>query len=156
MDLAERHARDMKPKTDAQKLVYLENLHPVLESRTKEAMWLGDRELALQRALGVVDLDPYDAKAWVELGQVRMARKEWERAAEAYVVAGMLGPPASAIGRYMAGVCYRKCGKDALAAFFFKETLEVDPLGISPHDQIRELPQAAVLKALKQWSLRAF
>lgn len=156
MDLAERHARGMKPVTEAQKLVYLENLHPVLESRTKEALWLGDRELALERALGVVDLDPYDSKAWVELGEVRMARKEWAPAAEAYVVAGMLGPPASAIGRYMAGACYRKCGKDVLAAFFFKETLEVDPLGISPHDQIRELPQAAVLNALKQWSLRAF
>lgn len=156
MDLAERHARRMKPATSAQELLYLENLHPVMESRTKEALWLGDRDLALKRALEVVKLDPYDSKAWVELGQVRMRRREWARAAEAYVVAGMLGPPASAIGRHMAGVCFRKCGQDLLAAFFFKETLEVDPLGISPHDEIRTLPDAAVFKALKEWSLRAF
>ncbi len=156
MDLAERHAIGMKPTTPAQELVYLENLHPVLESRTKEALWLRDRELALKRALSVVDLDPYDSKAWVELGEVRIARKEWARAAEAYVVAGMLGPPASAIGRHMAGICFRKCGQDLLAAFFFKEALEVDPLGISQHDEIRELPEAPVLKALKEWSLRAF
>lgn len=152
MDLAERHALAMKPTTDAQQLLYLENLHPVMESRTKEALWLGDHDLALARALKVVDLDPCDAKAWVELGEVRMVRKEWSRAAEAYVVAGMLGPPAAAIGRHMAGVCFRELGQDLLAAFFFKDALEVDPLGISPHDEIRALPDAAVLKALKAWS----
>jgi tetratricopeptide (TPR) repeat protein len=152
MDLAERHALALKPATDAQRLLYLENLHPLMESRTKEAVWLGDQDLALARAIKVVDLDPCDSKAWVELGEVRMARKEWSRAAEAYVVAGMLGPPASAVGRHMAGVCFRELGQDLLAAFFFKDALEVDPLGISPHDEIRALPDAAVLKALKAWS----
>ena len=152
MDLAERHARAMKPQTNAQELLYLENLHPVLESRTKEALWLGDHEMALARALEVTHLDPYDSKAWVELGQVRRTRKEWALAAEAYVIAGMLGPPASAIGRHMAGLCFRKLGQDLLAAFFFKEALEVDPLGFSPRDEIRQLPDVAVLKALKEWS----
>jgi tetratricopeptide (TPR) repeat protein len=152
MDLAERHARAMKPATSAQELLYLENLHPVMESRTKEALWLGDRDLALARALEVVELDPYDSKAWVELGQVRMKRKEWAHAAQAYVAAGTLGPPASAIGRHMAGVCFRECGQDLLAAFFFKDALEVDPLGISPRDEIHRLPDTAVLGALKEWS----
>ncbi len=155
MDMAEQHARALKPATRAEELRYLENLHPVLESRTKEAIWLGDSTLALARARQVVDLDPYDSKAWVELGEVYMKREEWEPAAEAYVVAAMLGPPASAVGRYMAGVCYREIGKDFLAAFLFKETLEVDPLGISPRDQIRMLPDVAVLKALKEWNRRA-
>lgn len=156
MNLAERHARKMKPANSAEELLYLENLHPVLESRAKEALWLGERELALKRALQVVKLDAYDSKTWVELGQVRMARREWALAAEAYVFAAMLGPPASAIGRHMAGICLRKCGQDALAAFFFKDALEVDPLGISPHNEIGRLPNEAVLKSLKEWSLRAF
>ena len=154
MDLAELHALAMKPTTEAQEILYLENLHPLMESRTKEALWLGDRELALSRALKVVELDPYDSKAWVEVGELRMLREEWERAAEAYVVAGMLGPPASAVGRHMAGVCFRKLGQHLLAAFFFKETLEVDPLGISPRNEIRALPDAAVLRALKEWNRR--
>ena len=156
MGLAERTARRMRPKTKAQELMYLENLHPVLESRTKEALWLGDRALALSRARKVVKLDPYDSKAWVELGEVRMKRKEWSEAAQAYVVAAMLGPPASAIGRHMAGVCFRRTGQDLLASFFFKDALEVDPLGISPHIEIDALPKSAVLQALKLWSLRAF
>ncbi len=83
-----------------------------------------------------------------------MRRKEWERAAETYVIAGMLGPPASAVGRYMAGVCFRESGKNLLAAYLFKETLEVDPLAISPRDQIRRLPDVAVLNALKEWNRR--
>lgn len=152
MDLAERHARALRPASGAQHLMHLENLHPVLESRTKEALWLGDLELALARALEVTRLDPYDSKAWVELAQVRRARKEWALAAEAYVIAAMLGPPASAIGRHMAGVCFRELGQPALAAFFFKEALEADPLGISPRDGIGRLPDLAVLHALKEWS----
>jgi tetratricopeptide (TPR) repeat protein len=156
MRLAERHARKLKPATKTQELLYLENLHPVMESRTKEALWLGKRDLALERARSVVKLDPYDSKAWVELGQVRMLRKEWAHAAEAYVVAAMLGPPASAIGRHMAGVCFRRCGQDMLAAFFFKDALEVDPHGVSPHLEIGALPDTAALKALKEWSLSTF
>jgi tetratricopeptide (TPR) repeat protein len=152
MDLAERHARALRPATPAQDLMYLENLHPVMESRAKEALWLGDLELALARALEVTRLDPYDSKAWVELGQVHRARKEWALAAEAYVLASMLGPPASAIGRHMAALCFAELGQPALAAFLFKETLEVDPLGISPRDGIGKLPDLAVLHALKEWS----
>lgn len=154
MDLAERHALGMSPRNDAERLLYLENLHPLMESRAKEALWLGDLDLALERAQRVVEIDPYDSKAWVELGEIRMLRKEWAAAAQAYVVAGMLGPPASAIGRHMAGVCYRELGEDLLAAFLFKETLELDPLGISPRLEIRELADTAVLAALKEWNRR--
>jgi tetratricopeptide (TPR) repeat protein len=153
MDLAERHALAMQPTTPAQELLYLENLHPLMESRTKEALWLGDRELALSRSRKVVELDPYDAKAWVELGEVHTRCNDWAAAAEAYVVAGTLGPPASAIGRHMAGVCFRELGQDLLAAFFFKEALEVDSLGISPRLNIETLPDGAVTRALKEWSV---
>jgi len=43
MDLAESHARNIKPGTSAQLLLYRENIHAVMESRTKEALWLGDK-----------------------------------------------------------------------------------------------------------------
>ena len=156
LDLAERHALAMVPGNEAQDLVYLENLHPVLESRTKEALWLGDFNLALSRAQRVIDLDPYDSKAWLELGQVRLRRQEYVPAAEAYALASTLGPPATAIGRHMAGLCFRNLGQPLLAAFFFKAALEVDPLGTSPHDEIRILPHLPVLTALKEWSLESF
>jgi len=156
MDCSEHHADAMRPANDAEELIYLENLHPVLESRTKEALWLGDLNLALARALRVIELDPYDSKAWCELGQVRLKRKECSAAAEAYAAAALLGPPASAIGRYMAGLCFRDLGQPVLAAFFQKAASEVDPLAISPHEEIQSLPDNPVLMALKEWSLRSF
>lgn len=156
MDLAEQHARALQPGFEAEQLLFLENLHPVMESRAKEALWLGDTALALTRAQAVVDLDPYDPKSWVELGQLRMKREEWTLAAEAYATAGLLGPPAAAMGRHMAGICLREAGQPALAAFFFKEALEADPLGISPREALQHLPAAPLADALGQWALDTF
>jgi tetratricopeptide (TPR) repeat protein len=152
MDLAERHARAMQPATAAQRILYRENLHALFESRTKEALWLGDRKQALARSLEVTEVDPYDSKAWVELGEVRHLRKELQEAAQAYIVAATLGPPADAVGRHMAGLCYRELGQDLLAALLFKDALELDPLGISPRQEISELPPTVVLKALMDWA----
>jgi tetratricopeptide (TPR) repeat protein len=154
MDLAESHARNIKPGTPAQHLLYRENLHAVMESRTKEALWLGDKDQALSMSLKVIEVDPCDSKAWAELGEIHYLRQEWREASEAYSTAAMLGPPASAIGRYMAGLCFRKLGQDMLAAFFLKDTLECDPLGISPRHRINELPEFAILDALKNWNNR--
>jgi tetratricopeptide (TPR) repeat protein len=156
MDLAERHALAMRPADKAQDLLYLENLHPVLESRTKEAIWLGDLDLALARALRVVELDPYDSKSWLELGQVRRKRKELGAAAEAYAFAAVLGPPASAIARHMAGVCFGELDQPLLAAFFLNSALDIDPLAMSAHEQIQALPDLPAIATLKEWSLRSF
>jgi tetratricopeptide (TPR) repeat protein len=156
MDLAEQHARAMVPADEAQQLLYLENLHPVLESRAKEALWLGDLDLALDRALRVVDVDAYDSRVWLELGQIRLRRHEPALAAEAYAVAAALGPPASAIARHMVGLCFRDLAQPHLAAFFFKAALDVDPRAISPHEEIQALPDVPALTALKEWSLETF
>ncbi|WKA27384.1 tetratricopeptide repeat protein [Bradyrhizobium roseum] len=152
MDDAERRARELAPSTAGEEILYRENLHAVLESRTKEALWLNDLALAASRAAELTRVDPYDSKAWAELGQVHYLRENWQKAAEAYVVAAMLGPPASAVGRYMAGVCFRKLGLDFLAAVLFKETLEMDPGGISSRQEIFDLPDVDVFDTLKQWA----
>ncbi|ANW03965.1 hypothetical protein [Bradyrhizobium icense] len=152
MDMAERRARDLAPTTAADEILYRENLHAVLESRTKEALWLNDLDLAALRAVELTRVDPFDSKAWVELGQVHYLQENWQRAAEEYIVAAMLGPPASSVGRYMAGVCLRKLGLDFLAAFLFKETQEIDPIGISSRQEIFDLPEIEVLDTLKQWA----
>jgi tetratricopeptide (TPR) repeat protein len=152
MDLAEFHARKMKPATTAQTVLYRENMHALLESRTKEALWLGDQDLALSRALALVEIDSFDSKAWAEVGEVRYLREEWRAASEAYAVAAMLGPPGSAAGRYMAGACLRKMGFQLVPALFFRDVLEIDPLGVSPRVAIQDLPEIEVLRVLKSWS----
>ena len=77
-------------------------------------------------------------------------------AAEAYAFAAVLGPPASAIARHMAGVCFREMDQPLAAAFFFNSALEIDPSAVSAHEQIQALPNLAMLTVLKEWSLRSF
>jgi tetratricopeptide (TPR) repeat protein len=156
MDLAEHYGLAMVPTGAGQELRQLENLYPVIESRTKEALWLGDMDLALAHAQRLIKLDPYDSRAWLELGQVRLKRKECAPAAEAYAAAAMLGPPSTAVGRHMAGLCYRDLGQPLLAAYFFQAAIETDSRAISPHDEIQRLPDLPVLAALKEWSLSSF
>ncbi len=154
MDRAEQVARSARPATAAEDLVARENLHPVLESRAKEAIWLADPELALARACEVVEIDRYDAKSWLELGEILFKLERWNAAAEAYVAAAMLGPPAGAIARHMAGVCYRRTGHEVLAGFFLQGALEIDPLGVSPRAEIARQPSVDALEPLKEWSSR--
>ena len=154
MDQAERHAMAVPPATPAEKILHLENLHALMESRAKEAIWLGDLDLALSRARRVTEVDPFDSKAWTELGQVRMKRGEWLPAAEAYAVAAILGPPASAIGRYMAGTCLQRLGQPMLSALLFKDTLEIDPLSISAREAMDKLPLEGLRSAVGEWMAR--
>jgi tetratricopeptide (TPR) repeat protein len=156
MERAEQVARALQPATAAQQLLFTENLHPVLESRSKEALWLDDRDLALARAREVTELDRYDPKSWLELGQLLMAAENWRDAADAFVAAAMLGPPVGAISRQMAGLCFRRLGQDILASFFFQSALEIDSLGLSPRVEINALPPLPFLDSLKEWSSRRF
>jgi tetratricopeptide (TPR) repeat protein len=156
MDLAEAHALALAPKDDSEALAERENRHALFESRTKEALWLGDLDLALARAQHLVEIDPYDSKIWLELGQVRRRRDEPTLAAEAYLVAATLGAPATAIARHMAGLCFREAGLPAVAAYFFRAAIDADPGAIAPHDEIQTLPDLPGFAALKAWSLAAF
>lgn len=154
MDAAERCADALQPANDAQVLLRGENLHPLLESRTKEAIWLGDHDLALDRAQKVTQIDPFEARGWLELGQVFLRRQQFEKAANAYLTAAMIGPPATAIAHHMAGICFLELGQPAVAAFMLKTAVDLDPGAISSRNHIRQLPQEVVFEELKRWSLR--
>lgn len=155
MDLAEEYANALTPKDDAQDVLHRENLHPLLESRTKEAIWLGDLDAALVRATQVTRLDPFEARGWLELGEVHMARQDWDAATEAYCTAALIGPPASAIARHMIGVCMGKLDRPAAAAFMLKSAIDIDPGAISTRNLVHNLPETDVFNALKQWSLQS-
>jgi hypothetical protein len=156
MDLAEGLARDLQGQTDAQRLLVAENLHPVLESRSKEALWLGDEALALARARDVIGLDRLDPKSWLELGNLHFGGERWREALDAFVTAAILGPPVGAIARHMAGVCARQMGLEVLGSFFFQGALEIDPFGISPRAELAGQPRLPELASLKAWSSQQF
>jgi tetratricopeptide (TPR) repeat protein len=152
MECAELHAGMMRPDTPARTVIAKENWHALMESRTKEALAVGDLDLALERAQSVARVDPLDAKAWVELGHVHHLRMAWHEAAEAYAAAAILGPPAHAVGRHLAGICLRELGFVGLSGLSFKDAIERDPFGVSPRRAIEDLPHGAVFDAVKEWS----
>lgn len=153
MDLAEEYAGALNPKDNAQEVLRLENLHPLLESRTKEALWLGDLDAALDRATQVTRLDPFEARGWLELGEVLVIRQDWKNALEAYYTAALIGPPASAIARHMAGVCLQKLGQSSAAAFMLKSAIDIDPGAMSSRNHVQNLPDHDVFQELKRWNL---
>jgi tetratricopeptide (TPR) repeat protein len=126
MDRAERHARAMVPRTDAERVLARENLHPVLESRTKEAIWRGRPARALELARAVVAIDPYDPKSWLEVGEALALNGRPEEAAHAYAAAALLGPPGSVVGLHMAGVCLGEAGRSLPAYTFLLQSVVRD------------------------------
>ncbi len=46
----------------------------------------------------------------------------------------------------------RELGHELLAELLGKDAAELDVLGISPREEIHDLPDVPVLKALKTWS----
>lgn len=133
MDTAERLARELleKAETQAQQVVARENMHPVLESRMREALWLGDWDLALERMRELVQIDPWDAKAYVELGQLLAQRGELEEATQCFLRAARYGPPGTAVAYYLAGWCYEQGEDLEQACQCYMAALRIDPEGIS-------------------------
>ncbi len=156
MDIAERLARSLEPDSQRERILKLENLHPLLESRTKEALWLGDLELAEARARELVDtIDPYDPKPRIELGEVLLKRGKVAEAAEAYTLAAQLGPPGTAIAWFMAGQCYEHLEQPLRACHCYLAAHTADPLGISALRRLHSLAQQSGRTTLAGWAQRS-
>jgi tetratricopeptide (TPR) repeat protein len=131
MDRSEQFALAL-PRPDATYAIAADEvLYPVLESRTKEALWLGDTDLALERARRAMELSPHDARAWLQLGQVHVERDAYVDALAAYRRAASLAPPGREIAWYMAGQCWEALDDLDSACDAYLVALQADPLGIS-------------------------
>jgi tetratricopeptide (TPR) repeat protein len=139
MDLAEKYALALPRPDEAYRIAADEMLYPVLESRTKEAVWLKDYDLALERAQRTVKLSPYDARAWLHLGQVYVDREEPEQALAAYRRSARLAPPGREIAWFMAGQCYEVLDDLESACDAYLTSLQADPLGIAAAERLEAI-----------------
>ncbi|MFD5065787.1 tetratricopeptide repeat protein [Streptomyces sp. NPDC058394] len=131
MELAERYAKESF-HGDAVQLAYAKEIAwPVRESSIKEALWSQDLELALERALNHRDQDPFDARVWVNCGEVYLEMGNPENALEAYLEAARLAPPGGALINFMVGHCHEVLGDSDLALDRYLASLRIDPLAIS-------------------------
>jgi tetratricopeptide (TPR) repeat protein len=149
MNLAEEHALALPRPDDVHRIAADEVLYPVLESRIKEALWLKDNELALDRAQKLVALSPNDARAWLQMGEAYLECERPEDALAAYRRAARLAPPGREIAWFMAGQCYEALDDAESACDAYMASLDADPLGIAAaellEDVARRLDRLSVL-----------
>jgi tetratricopeptide (TPR) repeat protein len=152
MDLAEEYARALPRGSEVERIAADEMLYPVYESRTKEALWMGDHDLAEERALGTVELSPYDARAWLHLGQVYVERDNPEGALRAYRRAARLAPPGREIACFMAGQCLEALGDPESACDAYLASLDSDPLGVSSVEALVNVAGGLGHRAVERWA----
>lgn len=152
MSLAEKYARELPRDDDVHELAAKEMLYPVLESRTKEAMWMGDLELALQRAVELTELSPHDPRAWLHLGELHVERDEIEDAVRAYRKTVRYAPPGAEVALFMIGQCLEALEDPAAACDAYVGALRIDPLGVSSAERLSEVARATGSHALLAWA----
>lgn len=152
MDFAEEYAVALQRDTEVRRILADENLHPLMQSRTKEALWLGELDLAEHRARRAIEIDPLDPRARMEVGEVLVSLGKIAEAATFYRSAAELGPPGTAIAWYMAGECYETLGDLDHACDCFVSALRIDPLGISAANRLADLTKRTGNPALNCWA----
>lgn len=154
MDRCEAHARHLPCQNADQQLMACENLTIILQSRTKEALWLRELGAAEARAQQLVERDPFDSLYQLELGDVLVQRGKIAEAAHAYHAAVRLGPPRTAVAWFWAGQCHQAMGELATACTCYLECLRVDPLALSALQQLTTVASQLGEPGLMQWSRR--
>lgn len=139
MDLCEEHAVRAAPTDAHEALLARENKIPMLQSRAKEARWLGDLGLAHHRLLRARDLDPADSLRWVELGEVELDLGRPAAALESYLTAARLAPPGGALSWFMAAEAARACGQLASACAYYQHALAIDGSAVAAARRLSEL-----------------
>jgi tetratricopeptide (TPR) repeat protein len=139
MDLAEQYALKLPRSDETYRIAADEALYPVMESRTREALWLNESELALSRATRAVALTPYDSRAWLLLGEVYLECDRPREALAAYRRAARFAPPGGEIAWFMAGQCYEMLDDPESACDSYLSSLKADPLGISAAEQLEDV-----------------
>lgn len=153
LDRAEELARAAPADDEVQRVIRGQNLHPLLETRVKEAAWLGDEDLALERARELVAIDPLDPKVHLQLGERLLRRGDVAAAAATYADAAHLGAPYTPLAWHAAGRCLEELDRldDACEAYVL--ALRADPGGVSAAQRLVEIGRRAGYPELSGWAL---
>ncbi|MCA1844694.1 MAG: tetratricopeptide repeat protein [Actinobacteria bacterium] len=154
MDLAEEVIRQAQPRSPTQAVLARESLFFVMESRMREALWRGDMELARLRAAEITTLDPWNAKAHIEHGEVLYKAGDLEGAAAEFQRAARLAPPGRAVALFLLGQCREALGDPGSACDAYLHALRADPRGVSTAAGVVRTASATGQSALRRWAER--
>jgi tetratricopeptide (TPR) repeat protein len=152
MQLAEDYARAMPRPDEMHSIGADEMLYPVLESRIKEALWVGDPDQARRRAIEITELAPHDPRAWLHRGQVHVETGEIEAALRAYQHAGRYSPPGREVAYFMVGQCQEKMGDIESACDSYTASLQADPYAISSAEALETVAGKLGATSICDWA----
>ena len=151
MDRAEEFARSLPVGSPRDEILAKEVLYAVLESRTKEAVWLGDSELAELRATQLTEMVPCDPRPYLHLGEILAGAGKMDKALRAYTNAAVYAPPGAEIAWFMQGQCCEALGDVEGAIRNYLQSLSVDPGGISAVESLDILLARLGNRPLRRW-----
>jgi tetratricopeptide (TPR) repeat protein len=138
--------------SEVERLAADENLNIVLDSRTKEALWLQDVQLAQERALVLIDREPLYSRHRLRLGEILLKQGKVNEAVNIYHSAARLGPPETPVSWFMAGQCHEKLGELELACDCYLASIDMDELAISAVERLNKLASRLDNQVLVSWS----
>lgn len=152
-EVIEQYARNLQPQTDRESILARENKYPMLETCSRIWQTLGDQDRAYHLMKEIAaDVDPQDAKAWLQTGEVELAKGNAAAAMQAFLKAGELGLPMGRIAWYKCGRQYEQTGDLARAINCYIKSLRAWPLGVSPLKRIQAIAPKLGWNQLEQWA----
>jgi tetratricopeptide (TPR) repeat protein len=152
MDRCQDYAERLPRATPEQRIAADELLYAALESRTKEALWLGELALAAARARRLAALWPLEPAVHAHLGQVLVEQGRIAEALEAYLAAARLGAPQAEAAWFLAGQCHEALDAPARACDAYLAALRLDPLGVSALERLADVAAGTANGVLAGWS----
>jgi tetratricopeptide (TPR) repeat protein len=152
MTLAEDLARSAPRDDPGQAVAADEMLYAALESRIKEALWIRDPDLALDRANEYVALSPGSARGYMHRAGVLFRAQRWAQCRGDCLEAARLAPPHADEAMFLLGQCYEKEDSPDEAIGAYLSVLRADPLAISAAERLAGLAQVHDRPALRDWA----
>jgi tetratricopeptide (TPR) repeat protein len=143
--LIESYAHAAKPNNEIEEIIFRENIFPMKESTARIYDFLGQSEEALSRLSEIAHtIDPYDSKAWMQLGDYQLRKGKTEEAHLSYLRASECIMPHANIIAYKLAGSFERRGEIAKAIEWYGISYGTEPNGFSPLLKIHELSKGAL------------
>ncbi|MFI5957422.1 hypothetical protein [Cryptosporangium sp. NPDC051539] len=140
LDLAEKYAHEFRPRDDVEWMLWSQNMHPLLETRAREAFDAGNLALAHERIVKLVELDPLHPKVHLHAGNIELAANRPESGLAAFRAAADLGAPWTSFAWFMVGHCLELLSDPRGAAQAHVLAVRADPANVDARRRIAALP----------------
>jgi tetratricopeptide (TPR) repeat protein len=132
-DLIEHYALAAVPTNADEEIIWKENLFPMKESTARIYDFLGNKEEALKRLRAITEsIDPFDSKAWLQLGDYELKLGLTTQAQQSYEKSIECIMPHGQIAHFKTGLLLESQGEDQKALEHFIKSSRYEPNGLSP------------------------